>query len=60
MAIECAAQHRQFVFDIEHLKDICDDYPDGTQCPICVSVSISNTCIALQNLQASVPLWALK
>ena len=39
---ECAAQFRRFSYDIAHLVGVCDHYPDGTDCPLCVTVSEIN------------------
>ena len=34
--LQCAPQHRQFIYDVQRASELMPDFPDGSQCPICV------------------------
>ena len=52
---ETAAYHRRFIYDINYLRGIVDDFPDGSECPVCAEVSygVESTVISDNTLVSS-------
>ena len=34
---QCSTNYNRLVYETEHLKDVCPDFPSGADCPVCVN-----------------------